>query len=346
MRLRFSVPTATHTVALSDDATVSDLCTKITELTSLISFEIKLGFPPRPLDLTKFQPDMLLRDLPVKLDGEKIIITSKDLSSDTVTPAVGDMEPIPPNKPPKMSPTSQTQQARGDTSSKPLPSLTRKANDVEKSPPEVPIPSYGSRLVLRVMPDDNSCLFRSLGLCLLGNTIDSMTELRDIVASTIQNDPETYSDVVLQRPRNEYCRWIKHPDSWGGYVDTKAIAEHFQVEVVTIDVQSGTVTRFCEGSTKRCYIIYSGIHYDALALIPEGLDPSETEFDQRQFDSDDDAILTAAQKIAKMLKDRHYFTDTAGFSLKCEQCGWTGNGEKSAEQHSANTGHFQFTELT
>jgi ubiquitin thioesterase OTU1 len=342
MRLRFSAPSATHTVSFNDDATIGDLSAKVTELTSLIFYEIKLGFPPRPLDLTSYPTDMLLRDLPVKLDGEKVIIVSKDLPGTEINPSAAASEPVPSNK---ASATPQQPVGAG-VSTKSQPSLTRKPNDMEKGPPEVPIPSYGSRLILRVMPDDNSCLFRSLGLCILGNTIDSMTELRDIVASTIQNDPETYSDVVLQRPRDEYCRWIKHPDSWGGYVDTKAIAEHFQIEVVTIDVQSGTVTRFFEGSQKRCYIIYSGIHYDALALIPEGLDASETEFDQRQFDSDDDEILKAAKEIAKVLKDRHYFTDTAGFSLKCEQCGWTGNGEKAAEQHNTATGHSKFTELT
>jgi ubiquitin thioesterase OTU1 len=336
MRIRLRSPDGTHTLSLEDSATVNDLREKIIELTSVVEYDLKIGYPPQTLDLTKYSPSTSLKDLDVKLNGEQIIVVSKDAPK---TPPVVSQT----SSQPKSSTLSSSQETSSIGSFKPV-ALTRKTNDVEDNPPEVPLPAHGGRLVLRVMPDDNSCLFRSLGICLLGNGIDAMTELRSIVASAIQADPETYSDVVLQRPRDEYCRWIQDPNSWGGYVDTRAIAEYFDVDVVTVDVQTGTVTHYRDSAQVRCYIVYSGIHYDALAVVPAGIDATVTGFDITQFNAGDEDVLKAAKEIAKILKDRHYFTDTAGFELKCNDCGWTGNGEKAAQAHGEATGHSNFSE--
>lgn len=199
-------------------------------------------------------------------------------------------------------------------------------------------------MILRVMPDDNSCLFRALSTCLLGNTLDGMTELRSIVTQAIQSQPDVYTEAILEKPPAEYCKWINNPNSWGGYVDIKAIAENFGTEVVTIDVMSGSVTKFCEGAPMRCFVVYSGIHYDALAFVVEGAGFDDTEFDTKQFPSDDDVFLEAAQEVARELNKRGYFTDTAGFSIKCGQCSWTGKGEKAASKHAEQTGHTDFQE--
>jgi ubiquitin thioesterase OTU1 len=102
------------------------------------------------------------------------------------------------------------------------------------------------------MPDDNSCLFRALSTCLLGDDLDGMTELRSIVASEIQADKETYNEAILQKAPDEYCRWIMNPDSWGGYVEIKILAEHFQIEVCAVDVQNGVIQRYSEGASLRC----------------------------------------------------------------------------------------------
>jgi ubiquitin thioesterase OTU1 len=330
MRIRLRAPEGAHTLSLDDNTTVNDLQVKITELTSVIEYDLKIGYPPQVLDLTKYSPSTPLRDISVKLNGEQIIVVSKD--NPTTGPGVSQSSSNP------TIATPSTSQTTSSLSSFEPVTLTRKTTDVEDHPPEVSLPNYGGHLVLRVMPDDNSCLFRSLGLCLLGGNIDAMTELRSIVASAVQADPETYSEIVLQRPRDEYCRWIQNPDSWGGYVDTKAIAEHFEVDVVIVDVQTGHVIHSRESSQKRCYIVYSGIHYDALAVIRADMD------DITQFNADDEDVLKAAKKVADILKSRHYFTDTAGFALKCNDCGWTGNGENAAKAHGEATGHASFSE--
>jgi len=302
-----------------------------------LMWDLKLGFPPRLLDISAYSLSSKLGDLPIKLNGEQLIVTPKDLPGTELT--------LPKNEPIETQPStsSQSKSQKSDQPSS-MPTLKRKPNDIEDSPPEVPISHLRKRLILRVMPDDNSCLFRSLGLCLLGGEINAMTELRSIVAQTIQDDPERFTEAMLERPRDKYCQWIQREDSWGGYVDTMIIAEHFGVGVVTIDVQNGNVFRYNENAPSRCFIIYSGIHYDALAAIPDGASPNDTARDQVQFGSEDDRVLQAAEKIATILKSKHYFTDTAGFKLKCEQCGWKGKGEKSAQAHNNATGHIDFTE--
>jgi ubiquitin thioesterase OTU1 len=347
MRFRLRGPNGTHTVSLDENATINDLCAKITELTELIVYDLKSGFPPKTMDISQFSSEAKIVDTGLKLNNEQIIVASKDLpdvkfAKPTASHSAS-MTNSPSSSSNSMPPKKPTAKSSGLANAN-LPSLQRKANDVESDPPSVPIPSRGGRMVLRVMEDDNSCLFRSLSCCLLGDSLDGMTELRSIVAQVIQSDPETYSEAVLQKKPDRYATWIQSPDSWGGYVDIKAIAEYLGTEVVSIDVQSGLVTRYCEGAQHRCFVVYSGIHYDALAFIPDGTSDHDSEFDTKQFDTKDDAFLQAAVTIGKILKERKYFTDTAGFTIKCGDCGWKGKGEKAAQKHAESTGHTKFQE--
>lgn len=351
MRFRLRGPSGTHTVTLDDGATINDLCSKITELTDLIVYDIKAGFPPKPLDITQLPTETKLADTGFKFNGEQLIVAQKDLPGVTFAKPTASHSASMTNEPSQSSSqgSNATQRSTATTSSSSkqsqgLLSLDRKPNTVEADPPSVSIPSRGGRMILRVMPDDNSCLFRSLSTVLLSAQIDGMTELRSMVADAIQSNPEVYYEAVLGRPPDEYCRWIKREDSWGGYVDVKAIAEAMGTEVVCIDVQTGLVTRYAEGSEYRCFVVYSGIHYDALAFVPDGVGANDSDFDQKQFPSKDDAYLEAAKKIGAILKERNYFTDTAGFTIKCGDCGWVGQGEKAATKHAESTGHMNFQE--
>jgi ubiquitin thioesterase OTU1 len=88
------------------------------------------------------------------------------------------------------------------------------------------------------MPDDNSCLFRAFGTAVLPTGDDlSMPELRSLVASAIQGEPEVYTKVVLEQTPDEYCRWIQTPDAWGGAIEMGILAKHFEIEICSIDVQ-------------------------------------------------------------------------------------------------------------
>lgn len=51
---------------------------QITEKTSVATFDVKYGYPPQPLRLEQYEKSQPLSQLGVKLDGEQLIISSKD----------------------------------------------------------------------------------------------------------------------------------------------------------------------------------------------------------------------------------------------------------------------------
>jgi len=216
--------------------------------------------------------------------------------------------------------------------------------------PELPLPDRGATLVLRVMPDDNSCLFRAFGTAVLPGDDQSMTELRSLVASTIQEQSDVYTQVVLEQKPDDYCRWIQTEEAWGGGIELSILSKFFDIEICSIDVQSLRVDKFNEGRPTRCILVYSGIHYDTIVQSPS--DPPYTkadsppEFDRRIWDDDDDEILIKAQELCQKLQARHYYTDTGGMAIKCNECGWIGYGEKQAAGHAQQTNHYDMAELT
>jgi ubiquitin thioesterase OTU1 len=92
-------------------------------------------------------------------------------------------------------------------------------------------------IVMRVMPDDNSCLFRAFGTAVLPGDDSSMPELRSLVASAIQSEPEVYTKVVLEQSPDDYCRWIQTQDAWGGAIELGILSKHFDIEICSLDVQ-------------------------------------------------------------------------------------------------------------
>jgi ubiquitin thioesterase OTU1 len=95
-------------------------------------------------------------------------------------------------------------------------------------------------------------------------------------------------------------------------------------------------------------LIYSGIHYDALAytFIPSMPEADVTIYEifppgEPPYSS----ILLGAKSMAKALKGRGYDVDTATFNIACEQCGKGFIGEKEAIKHAEATGHTAFGQL-
>ncbi|CEJ00755.1 hypothetical protein RMCBS344292_14803 [Rhizopus microsporus] len=197
-------------------------------------------------------------------------------------------------------------------------------------------------LTLRTMEDDNSCLFRSIGYVLSRDT-SIANELRHVIVERIKADPISYPDVLLGQEREKYIQWIQKPTSWGGAIELSIFSSFFNVEIDSIDVQTGRIDKFGEGSyDERVLIVYSGIHYDALALSPASDSPPK--FDQTRFPVTDNYILDAAKEITESLRRGHKYTDVANFTLRCEQCKTGLKGEKDAHNHAAATGHTHFVE--
>lgn len=208
-------------------------------------------------------------------------------------------------------------------------------------PPEIVLPEQGGTLVLRIMPDDNSCLFRAIATAIMPD-LDTMNELRSVVAQTIQSNPDVYSKAVLDnKDPDDYCRWIQTEDAWGGQIELNIISNQFDIEICSIDVQGLRIDRYNEGRPKRCIVVYSGIHYDTVALSPFDSPP---EFDIKMFETTNDVILSSAVELCQTLKGKGYYTNTAAFQIRCKQCGAICVGEAGATEHASKTGHYSFDE--
>ena len=337
MRLRVRGPTGQSTLTLDDAATIQDLRGQITEKTGIASFDVKYGYPDlKPLHLHTFQPDQKLSESGVNFNGEQLIIAPRESSS----PAQAAESIV---TRPSASSASQTQSSPAKSN----PSRSQKAENSADDPPEIPSPEHGGTFVLRVMPDDNSCLFRAVGAAVMGD-MDTMVELRSIVAGSIQSNPTEYTAAILGKNPDEYCQWIQNEDSWGGAIELKILSEYFNIEICSIDVQTLNTFQFNEGAPTRCIVVYSGIHYDVLALCPS--DPPHTRADlfapndTKIFDAADPVVLEKAKEMCLVLQSKHYYTDTASFQVRCNTCGGTFTGEKGAAKHAAETGHYDFGE--
>ena len=77
MRLRIRGPSGQSVVNLDDTQTVENLRRTIVIETSLKSFDIKYGYPPKTLPLDQYPASTLLRDLDAKLNGEQLIVSNK-----------------------------------------------------------------------------------------------------------------------------------------------------------------------------------------------------------------------------------------------------------------------------
>lgn len=190
------------------------------------------------------------------------------------------------------------------------------------------------RMLVKKMPDDNSCLFhaikQSIGLDL------SVTNLRRIIYNTILGNPIQYTEALLGRPRKEYAVSMLE-EAWGGGIELAILAKYFSHEIAVVDIQSGHVSVFAEGCGYpwRVYLLYSGIHYDCLELSNG----------TTKFAPDDRSALQCAQQIAADLRSQRQYTNVAEATLECEMCGVQFKGAKEAEHHAEMFGHLEFKEL-
>lgn len=195
---------------------------------------------------------------------------------------------------------------------------------------------------MREVPDDNSCLFRSVN-ALLGHPSRSPGHLRDVIARHVVSHRDVYTAAMLGRSTDEYAAWILSDTAWGGAIELSILASHFRQQLAAYDVHTMRLDRYAgtEGFPTVGFLIYDGIHYNYAALSLAG---ASQDADVTQFDAGDTYVVEKVRKLAQMLHDTKSYTNTASFSLKCLQCGTLLTGEKQALQHATSTGHDQFDE--
>ena len=265
------------------------------------------GFPPRPLALPA--------------DLEQPVSTLGVASGDTLTvsAAAGPAGP-------RATPTGPA----------PAASAFASSSDPGKL-------SDGSRMVRRPIADDNSCLFNAVGY-VMERSYALAPRLRQVVVAAIRADPFNYNEGILGRPVDAYCRWILEPGAWGGAIELVILAKHFRKRIHACDVRTQRVDVYGaeEGFGEAVFVIYDGIHYDAMARSFGAQD-----FDITVFDGDGPdfaAVLAAAKALVAHENKNKKFTDTANFTLRCGVCKQGLRGEKEAVEHAKLTGHQQFTE--
>ena len=222
IRLRLRHPGGQASINISESSTVGDLKKRIAEQAGFAAFDLKHGYPPKSLSFQTFPEDTPLLSTGIKLDGEQLFVSR---STAAIPPNVKHNEqhqqlPNTTANPSRNEDKDVTTQASFTfagikaTSPVKLEPAACGPDTTNQDAPEIPLPSLGATLLLRIMPDDNSCLFRAFNTAFFG-LMDNMHELRSIIAQNVQTQPETYSAVVLDHSPDDYCRWIQTDDAWG-----------------------------------------------------------------------------------------------------------------------------------
>lgn len=179
--------------------------------------------------------------------------------------------------------------------------------------------TYGA-MVRRVMPDDNSCLFHTIGYVLEGQkqiSTDLVKRLRQQISQAVLAG--TFDEATLGKSKAEYARWILQPNSWGGALELSIFAQSYATEIYALDVINGIGSCFGEdaGFSKRVFVIFDGIHYDAIALTPV---EEIQDLDVTEFKPWDSPVEQLALDFVKKENKAGHFTDTQNFQILCQQC--------------------------
>ncbi|RSH88513.1 ubiquitin-specific protease otu1 [Apiotrichum porosum] len=236
--VRLRHPRGVTTISVDPDTTgIADLKTVIFSHTEIppSQQEISYGYPPKKLPDTAGR----LASIPIT-KGEQLIVTALPPKSPLRRrrPSVKELDeqlsaPLPPRDRGAPEAVVESPLAEGDIPVEPKETIK--------------MPGDAGHLQLRVVPDDNSCLFSAIGVVFEGG-ISAAQKLRTVVANAIKADAVNYSDVILGRPRDEYIAKIQDKDTWGGAIELAVFAEHFKTEIASFDVKTGRVDKFGEGN--------------------------------------------------------------------------------------------------
>ncbi len=166
----------------------------------------------------------------------------------------------------------------------------------------IPPTSKTGYFIRRKVPSDNSCLFHSLSYVLKEKSRSEGPKLRELCANIVLENPRTYNNAVLGMSVPSYVNWLSDKDTWGGAIEISIMSEYFKMMIVAFDIQTCREDRYGEDKNyaNMALIVYTGNHYDALALSPS---PGASEAqDQVVFNSRDKNVL---EKARIYVKDEH-----------------------------------------
>uniref|UniRef100_A0A7S3XT74 Ubiquitin thioesterase OTU n=1 Tax=Heterosigma akashiwo TaxID=2829 RepID=A0A7S3XT74_HETAK len=91
---------------------------------------------------------------------------------------------------------------------------------------------------------------------------------------------------------------------------TVIIVKFFASEIVVVDIQSLNTYKYGSEFNQRAFLLYDGVHYDAMAEALESQGEKKSEdTDVTVFDSSDESRISAALDVAAELKAVDEFID-------------------------------------
>ncbi|KAG9001291.1 ubiquitin-specific protease otu1 [Tulasnella sp. 427] len=178
INLRLRHPKGVSTVTVNPEAPITELQQAIFSNTEISPSqqELKTGYPPKPLVVESRLP---ISSLGLK-NGDQLIVSANATAKPTVSTSVA----------------NQASAAGRQTPNFSAPALQPRVDPRQEKSSDVSVQTPDGTLVHRVVPDDNSCLFSSIGL-VFEQDMNVVSRLRQVVVDAIRKDPDTYSDAFL-----------------------------------------------------------------------------------------------------------------------------------------------------
>lgn len=189
------------------------------------------------------------------------------------------------------------------------------------------------------IPGDNSCLFNAISYLCTGSS-NRAPELRQVVITEIRQHSDIYTPAMLGCSVDEYCKWISHPDHWGGYIEMQILSKHFQVEICVLHIEDCKIVPVNSCSADhRIFILYDNIHYDAVVFRGFGIE------EKRKVKVTNEVAPRLALEMAGILQKAGAYTNQQTALMKCDMCGKICQGRGEAERHGKTTGHCCFSQV-
>jgi ubiquitin thioesterase OTU1 len=208
------------------------------------------------------------------------------------------------------------------------------------APPQTPTQgeSQLEQAVRIDVPADNSCLFNAVAYLCMGS-LSRGGELRAHCIREIRDNPGRFTPAMLGAPVDAYCRFLGDPNHWGGYIEMDILSRRFGVEIAVLHIEGCRIVpvNSCDAA-KRLYLLYDGIHYDAVVF--RGFGAGEI----RTVQCDDKKAEELALAMTRVLQAAGSYTNDNTMMIQCDQCGAVLKGSKEAKAHAKATGHASFSQ--
>lgn len=202
VRFRVRGPGWVETVTATSDWTIRQLLEHLREKQRAEPLALKYGYPLKNIDLSNVNATIE----PLNLKGEAITFVPKEDNTPTAAPKV--------------------------------PMATKpdfKPKAVEPDHTVIQWPEKDGYIALRVMPDDNSCMFTAFGGVL--QRADPAPTLRREVAEYILAHPDKFDKVVLEMEPQRYAQTMLSPERWGGAIELSIFSDIYDIEICSVDVK-------------------------------------------------------------------------------------------------------------